>query len=184
MKEKFEVFKEEYSAAKEQRTLTYNALRKAEKNGASSEEIGELTQNRIDARAAMDSALEQVNSMRARIDAVALKAPCKGSVQNILVSVYDQVEVVKAESEGKVSRIENGILTVEDSEGTFKDYAIKDDMLLKVKSGVTVSKGDVIASQIAFIIDPGDHFFLFNKSLAILSFFAFWTFLGIHVLTR
>jgi multidrug resistance efflux pump len=33
-------------------------------------------------------------------------------------------------------------------------------------------------------IDPNDHFYLFNKSLAIFSFIAFWVFLGIHVFAQ
>ena len=80
----------------------------------------------------MDSALEQVAAMRARIDATELHAPDKGVVQDILISVHDQVA----------------------------------------------------AGETVMVIDPGDHFYLFNKSLAILSFIAFWLFLGIHVLTH
>lgn len=38
--------------------------------------------------------------------------------------------------------------------------------------------------QTAMVIDPKDHFYLFNKSLAVFSFFAFWVFLAIHVLAR
>ena len=33
-------------------------------------------------------------------------------------------------------------------------------------------------------LDPKDHFYLFNKSLAIFSFLAFWVFLAIHILAR
>jgi len=42
----------------------------------------------------------------------------------------------------------------------------------------------VEAGQPIFIIDPKDHFYLFNKSLSILSFFLFWVFLGIHLVGR
>jgi multidrug resistance efflux pump len=42
----------------------------------------------------------------------------------------------------------------------------------------------VAAGDPVMVIDPADHFYLFNKSLAIFSFIAFWLFLGIHVLTR
>jgi len=55
------------------------------------------------------------------------------------------------------------------------------------------SKGEVKELRIAvydqvgegetvMVIDPKDHFYLFNKSLAIFSFIAFWVFLGIHIL--
>lgn len=42
----------------------------------------------------------------------------------------------------------------------------------------------VEAGDQAFLIDPKDHFYLFNKSLAIFSFFLFWVFLAIHTLAR
>ena len=40
----------------------------------------------------------------------------------------------------------------------------------------------VEAGEPVMVIDPKDHFYLFNKSLAIFSFIAFWVFLGIHIL--
>jgi|GEM_PF-910003 len=42
----------------------------------------------------------------------------------------------------------------------------------------------VEAGETIMIIDPKDHFYLFNKSLAVFSFLAFWVFLAIHVLAR
>jgi multidrug resistance efflux pump len=59
----------------------------------------------------------------------------------------------------------------------------------------TADKGKIMESYIsthslveagdhAFLIDPEDHFYLFNKSLAIFSFVVFWVFLAIHVLAR
>jgi multidrug resistance efflux pump len=42
----------------------------------------------------------------------------------------------------------------------------------------------VEAGETAMILNPKDHFYLFNKSLAIFSFFAFWIFLAIHILAR
>ena len=36
----------------------------------------------------------------------------------------------------------------------------------------------------AIVIDPKDHFYIFNKSLAVFSFFAFWFFIAIHILGR
>ncbi len=50
---------------------------------------------------------------------------------------------------------------------------------IKVAPFTMVEKGDV-----ACVIDPKDHFYLFNKSLAVFSFFAFWLFLALHVLAR
>jgi multidrug resistance efflux pump len=53
------------------------------------------------------------------------------------------------------------------------------------------SKGEIITlsatthsvvtpEEPALVINPKDHFYLFNKSLAIFSFFAFWLFLALH----
>jgi multidrug resistance efflux pump len=42
----------------------------------------------------------------------------------------------------------------------------------------------VKAGETVMVIDPKDHFYLFNKSLAVFSFFAFWIFLAIHILAR
>ncbi len=42
----------------------------------------------------------------------------------------------------------------------------------------------VAAGQAIMVVDPKDHFYLFNQSLAIFSFIAFWVFLGIHILAR
>lgn len=54
----------------------------------------------------------------------------------------------------------------------------------KVKEILIHSHKLVQPGETAIIIDPTDHFYLFNKSLAIFSFFAFWIFLAIHILAR
>jgi len=54
----------------------------------------------------------------------------------------------------------------------------------KVKEIMVGTHTMVKAGDPAIIIDPKDHFYLFNKSLAIFSFFAFWAFLAIHILAR
>lgn len=132
IQEKFDTAKKEYSDAKNQHALMDEALRNAVKNGASSEGIAELKQGRVDAQTAMDSALEEVNDIRAKLDATELRAPGKGVVKKVLVSLHAQVE----------------------------------------------------AGESVIAIDPKDHFYLFNKSLAIFSFIAFWVFLGIHILAQ
>lgn len=47
-----------------------------------------------------------------------------------------------------------------------------------------VVHGVVKAGESVVIIDPKDHFYAFNKSLAIGAFFFFWVFLVIHILGR
>ena len=130
--EEFEAAKMAYSTAKNKHTLVDEALRNAVKNGASSDGIAELKQNRIDAQSTMDAALEEVNVTRTRLDSTELRASGKGVVKHILISAHAQVE----------------------------------------------------AGQTVIVIDPKDHFYLFNKSLAIFSFIAFWAFLGIHILAQ
>lgn len=132
MLEKFEAAKKAYSAAKDQHTLSDEALRDAVKSGSASEELAKLQQNRTDAKTEMDAALEQVNTLREKIDSTELMAPSKGVVKELLVSLYGRVD----------------------------------------------------AGETVLVIDTHDHFYLFNKSLAIFSFIAFWVFFGIHVLSR
>ena len=42
----------------------------------------------------------------------------------------------------------------------------------------------VKAEPSVLVIEPADHFYVFNQSLAIFSFLAFWIFLAIHILAR
>ena len=52
-------------------------------------------------------------------------------------------------------------------------------------SKLLVNRLDMVkAGQPVMEIEPNKHFYLFNKSLAIFSFFAFWTFLGLHFLAQ
>ncbi len=130
MKAESAAAKKTYTEAKNKHTLMDEALRNAEKNGATSEGIAEIKQSRDDAQAAMAPALKQVNLARERIAATELRASSKGVVKEVRVPLYASVD-----------------------------------------TGETV-----------MVIDPKDHFYLFNKSLAIFSFIAFWVFLGIHIL--
>lgn len=53
-----------------------------------------------------------------------------------------------------------------------------------VKDVLVPMYAPVEAGETIIVIDPRDHFYLFNKSLAIFSFIAFWIFMGVHVLAR
>ena len=69
-------------------------------------------------------------------------------------------------------------------------HAAMDAAALKAESKGVVKEVKIFphtmveAGEAAVIIDPKDHFYLFNKSLSIFSFFAFWIFLAIHILAR
>lgn len=52
----------------------------------------------------------------------------------------------------------------------------------EVKEVLASTHSRVEAGEAVLIIDPKDHFYLFNKSLAIFSFIAFWVFLALHML--
>lgn len=132
LQEDFETAKQAYTEARDRHARADEALRSAVKNGASGEGIAALKQSRVDAQVAMDTALEQVGTMRKKIDSTKLLSPEKGVVKEVRVSVHDQVE----------------------------------------------------AGETVMVIDPKDHFYLFNKSLAIISFIAFWIFLGVHFLAQ
>lgn len=50
---------------------------------------------------------------------------------------------------------------------------------------VTISAHSMVeAGEVVITIDPKDHFYLFNKSLAMFSCLLFWVFLAIHILAR
>jgi multidrug resistance efflux pump len=53
-----------------------------------------------------------------------------------------------------------------------------------IKELLAQTHNQVEPGQTVVRIDPKDHFYLFNKSLAIFSFIAFWVFLGIHILAH
>jgi multidrug resistance efflux pump len=54
----------------------------------------------------------------------------------------------------------------------------------EVKKLLKATHSQVTAGETVLIINPQDHFYLFNKSLAIISFIAFWVFLGLHILAH
>ena len=54
----------------------------------------------------------------------------------------------------------------------------------EIKESFIATHRLVEAGDHVFLIDPQDHFYLFNKSLAIFSFLVFWVFLAIHLLAH
>lgn len=51
----------------------------------------------------------------------------------------------------------------------------------EIKNVHVVVHDQVKAGEVVMVIDPKDHFYLFNKSLAIFSFIAFFVFLALHL---
>lgn len=54
----------------------------------------------------------------------------------------------------------------------------------KVRELLASRYDTVEAGQPVMVIEPNKGFYLFNKSLAIISFIAFWIFLGVHFMTQ
>jgi multidrug resistance efflux pump len=71
---------------------------------------------------------------------------------------------------------------------TLKEQLAKGELVAGTKGEVkSLNKslhGQVEAGETVMVIDPKDHFYTFNKSLAIFSFIAFWVFICLHVLAR
>ena len=128
----FETTKKNYTGSKNKHTLMEEALRNAEKNGATDAGIAELKEGVAQAQAVLDTALEKVGVARATLDSTELHASSKGMVKEILTTTHSQVE----------------------------------------------------AGEAVLLIDTKDHFYLFNKSLAILSIIAFCVFLSLHILAH
>ncbi|MDF7825250.1 hypothetical protein P4B35_14595 [Pontiellaceae bacterium B12227] len=110
--------------------------------------------------------------------AVALKnANTNGASEQGLAEIQARVDVAKAamdEALAKVTELR-----------TFMDSTeLKSPSKGKIKEIKVATHTMVEAGQAAVIIDPKDHFYLFNKSLAIFSFLAFWVFLALHILAR
>ena len=83
-----------------------------------------------------------------------------------------KTEMDQAEEKAKSARANVAAMDLKSpSNGVVKE--------ILVKNFTQVEAGDAV-----LIIDPQDHFYLFNKSLAIVSFVLFWIFLGVHIVIR
>ncbi len=103
--------------------------------------------------------------------------------------------ITKGDSSGKMTQLKADRIEAQ----TAMDSALKQLTLFRQKLDLTelYSSGEgtvkailvpahsqVKADQAVLLIVPDDHFYLFNQSLAIFSFIAFWVFLGIHILAQ
>lgn len=112
-----------------------------------------------------------------------MMALARKNAENNGVSEQGYADIVKSEEEALAAR--------EEAHAKVKELKTKIDsavLLSSVKGKVLEVKvgthSMVAAGDDAILIKPSDHFYPFNKSLAIFSFFAFWTFLAIHILAR
>ena len=92
-------------------------------------------------------------------------------------------EIRQSASEAKVA-VQDALEKVESLKATMDASELKAPIKGEIKEVKAGTHSMVEAGDIILVIDPKDHFYVFNKSLAIFSFIAFWVFLAIHILGR
>ena len=98
---------------------------------------------------------------------------------NASSETVDTVEIAAAQAamDQALDKVEELRIALDSMEIKTKDKG-------KIKEAYIATHSLVEAGDHVFLIDPEDHFYLFNKSLAIFSFIIFWVFLAIHLLAR
>lgn len=94
-------------------------------------------------------------------------------------STADAEEVASAKE-----AMNQALAKVEELRTALDSLEIKSPAKGKIKESYIAGYSLVEAGDHAFLIDPQDHFYLFNKSLAIFSFLLFWVFIAVHILAR
>lgn len=108
----------------------------------------------------------------------ALRNAVKNSASSEEIAALKQDRIdAQAAMDSTLEQVADMRASVDATELHAPSKGIVQDLLVSVHD--PVAAGDTV-----MVIDPADHFYLFNKSLAILSFFAFWIFLGIHILSH
>jgi multidrug resistance efflux pump len=108
---------------------------------------------------------------------VAFQNAKEGASEQGVSDIQERTAVAKTAMNEALAKVEELRNSIDSSE-------LKSSTKGKVLE-VLVAEHTVVEPGTAVMrIDPKDHFYLFNKSLAIFSFFAFWIFLAIHILAR
>ncbi|MDF7807280.1 efflux RND transporter periplasmic adaptor subunit [Pontiellaceae bacterium B12219] len=108
---------------------------------------------------------------------VAMKNAKEGASEQGLAEIQERAAVAKKTMDESLAKVTELRVAMDSTE--LKSPTKGKVMEVMVGAHTLVEPGDVVLK-----IDPKDHFYLFNKSLAIFSFFAFWIFLAIHILAR
>lgn len=181
----YEKAKTDFTEKRKKHQMMELARKNAEKNGVSDQGYADIVKSEEEARSAREAAHKRVNALKEKIDSAVLLSPTKGKVMEIRVGTHSMVDCIPAEFSGTVAVEKDARkITLTGADGRLQEFVADDGQVFKVHTGDEVVEGDVLAADAAVLIDPKDHFYLFNKSLAIFSFFAFWTFLAIHILAR
>ncbi len=105
------------------------------------------------------------------------------NAENNGVSEEGYAEIIQSVQESKAA-MDEALKTVTELKMQLDASVLKSPAKGKVKEILAGTHTMVKAGDPVVVIDPKDHFYLFNKSLAIFSFFAFWVFLALHILAR
>lgn len=184
IQEEFDAAKAEYTEAKKKHAVMELALKNANKNGASDDGLANIEASVAEAKEAKDAIYAKVQELKLALDNSELKSPAKGKVSEILVKTHSMVKTMPAEKGGVVTIGKEGAVSVAGDDGEVSEFMAPEGMTCIIKNEGSVKEGAVMFSDVAIRLDPKDHFYLFNKSLAIFSFFAFWVFLAVHILAR
>ncbi len=118
---------------------------------------------------AKDAHYELLKDLKALKDA--------GASPDDLARAQAQVDVSKQEMDTILASVEELRLQIDSAELKSPSKGVVQEVHIAPHTMVE-------AGAAAITIDPKDHFYLFNKSLTVLSFILFWTFLAIHILAR
>lgn len=173
-----------YADSKTEKARLQQELKELTASGASAEKKAEVQSLLGALQESMDELYQQVEELRMELDAAELKAPSKGRIMKINVTPHAMIEVIETDVAGEVTEIDGQQVVVRAMNGEAMTYSFPTNMQALVEYGASVQAGQAVAGETAIVIDPRDHFYLFNKSLTLLSFILFWVFLIIHILGR
>jgi len=96
----------------------------------------------------------------------------------------ENIAEMKGSHEIDRAAMDDALVAVNELKARLDACALKSESKGEVKEIKTFVYGQVEAGETVIVIDPKDHFYTFNKSLAVFSFIAFWVFLSLHILAN
>ena len=169
---RFDQAVDEYASAKAE----YETLRK--------QGTAESKADLVVVKEKMDAVHEELEMLRVFLDSAELQSSGKGHILEVKVIPHTMVDVTKCDAAGSVTDISDAGITLVGEDGKESVYALSDKMMPLVEVGDSLASGDTLAGEIAFVLDPKDHFYSFNKSLTVVSAVLFLAFMGIHIFAR
>ncbi|MDH3981399.1 MAG: biotin/lipoyl-binding protein [Kiritimatiellaceae bacterium] len=123
------------------------------------------------------SAYTAAKKKHAMMDHAAGNAKKNGVSEEGVTEIDEELASAKKVMEDAYQKVKKLKLALDSAE-------VKATVKGKIKK-INISTHTIVeAGETVMTVNPKDHFYLFNKSLAIFSFFAFWVFLVIHILLR